>query len=58
MLLFATEIAHIGQDTGAKILIGHLDLKAHIDSQPVADCVISTFATPAQVSADCKLRSS
>jgi long-chain acyl-CoA synthetase len=45
----ATEIAHILQDSGAKILIAHKDLVHQFDQQNLSNVLIAVLPTPAEV---------
>jgi long-chain acyl-CoA synthetase len=45
----ATEIEHIVQDSGAKILIGHTDLVHQLDEVNLPEVVIAVFSTPIEV---------
>lgn len=45
----ATEIAHIVQDSGAKILIAHSDLVMQFDEKSLQGVQIAVFQTPTQV---------
>ncbi|MGK0306848.1 MAG: long-chain acyl-CoA synthetase [Gammaproteobacteria bacterium] len=45
----ATEIQHIMEDSGAKVLIAHKDLVHQFDEQMLPEVLIATFPTPPEV---------
>jgi long-chain acyl-CoA synthetase len=45
----ATEIQHILEDSGAKVLIAHKDLVHQFDEQKLPEVLIATFPTPPEV---------
>jgi long-chain acyl-CoA synthetase len=45
----ATEIQHIMEDSGAKVLIAHKDLVHQFDEQKLPEVLIATFPTPPEV---------
>ncbi|MFT6988294.1 MAG: long-chain acyl-CoA synthetase [Paraglaciecola sp.] len=45
----ATEIEHIVQDSGAKILIAHTDLAQPLDEQKLPEVLLAVFPTPTEV---------
>ena len=45
----ATEIEHIVQDSGAKILIAHTDLIHQLNEQNLPDLLLAIFPTPTEV---------